>query len=128
MKHQIDESMATANGAPTCFAAGTLVHTATGLVPIEQIKVGDLVYSKPENGIGEVELKPVTKVFAHGPTQIVQLFYQRGERAESEPCERLFTTKEHPFWVIGRGWTEAWELSWWPGEEKYLSVIDGDRA
>ena len=24
-----------------CFAAGTLVHTKEGLVPIEQIKVGD---------------------------------------------------------------------------------------
>ena len=34
------------------FVAGTLVHTDKGLVPIEQIKVGDMVLSKPE--IGEV--------------------------------------------------------------------------
>ena len=28
---------------PSCFAAGTLVHTKEGLVPIEQVKVGDRV-------------------------------------------------------------------------------------
>ncbi|MCL2076530.1 MAG: Hint domain-containing protein [Betaproteobacteria bacterium] len=33
-----------------CFIAGTLVHTREGLVPIEQIKVGDWVLSKPESG------------------------------------------------------------------------------
>ena len=37
------------NGA-SCFVAGTLVHTDKGLVPIEQIKVGDLVLSRPEDG------------------------------------------------------------------------------
>ena len=30
------------------FVAGTLVHTDKGLVPIDQIKVGDLVLSKPD--------------------------------------------------------------------------------
>lgn len=33
-----------------CFIAGTPVHTDKGLVPIEQIKVGDLVLSQPEQG------------------------------------------------------------------------------
>jgi hypothetical protein len=32
------------------IAAGTLVHTEEGLVPIEKVKVGDWVLSKPENG------------------------------------------------------------------------------
>ena len=36
-----------------CFVAGTLVHTKEGLVPIEQLKIGDWVLSKPENGEGE---------------------------------------------------------------------------
>jgi hypothetical protein len=43
-----------------CFAAGTLVHTKEGLVPIEQIKVGDWVLSKPENR-GEQAYKRVLK-------------------------------------------------------------------
>lgn len=32
------------------LVAGTLVHTETGLVPIEQLKVGDKVLSKPADG------------------------------------------------------------------------------
>jgi hypothetical protein len=32
------------------FVAGTLIHTQTGLKPIEQIQVGDFVLSKPESG------------------------------------------------------------------------------
>jgi hypothetical protein len=30
------------------FAAGTLIHTQTGLKPIEKIRVGDFVLSQPE--------------------------------------------------------------------------------
>ena len=37
-----------------CFVAGTLVHTRSGPVPIEQIKVGDLVLSHPDQG-GELQ-------------------------------------------------------------------------
>ena len=38
------------------FVAGTLVHTNKGLVPIQNLKVGDLVLSKHENGESE---KPI---------------------------------------------------------------------
>ncbi|MCG2575353.1 Hint domain-containing protein, partial [Acinetobacter sp. ME22] len=48
-----------------CFVAGTLVTTDKGKVPIQDIKVGDLVLSKPEDGIGEPEFKPVLKTFVH---------------------------------------------------------------
>lgn len=52
----------------TGFAAGTLVHTDKGLVPIQDIKVGDLilskpVLSKPESGIGDIEYKSVISTF-----------------------------------------------------------------
>ena len=54
----------------TGFVAGTLVHTDKGLVPIQDIKVGDLVLSKPvlskpEDGSGDIEYKPVVKTFVH---------------------------------------------------------------
>lgn len=45
-----------------CFAAGTLVHTDKGLVPIEQIKAEDLVLSQPEWG-GKISYKPVVNTF-----------------------------------------------------------------
>jgi hypothetical protein len=46
-----------------CFVAGTPVHTKEGLRPIEQIKVGDYVLSKPEDGKGKTAYKPVVKIF-----------------------------------------------------------------
>ncbi|MDP3799333.1 MAG: hypothetical protein Q8R06_19690, partial [Polaromonas sp.] len=33
-----------------CFAAGTLVHTDQGPLPIEKVRVGTKVLSQPENG------------------------------------------------------------------------------
>ena len=55
---------------PVCFAAGTLIHTINGLVPIENIQVGDLVLAKPENG-GEQSYKPVTQTFSHVSDKLV---------------------------------------------------------
>lgn len=43
------------------LAAGTLVHTARGLVPIEQLQVGDQVLSKAADGSGELVFKPIAK-------------------------------------------------------------------
>lgn len=39
-----------------CFAAGTLVHTENGLRPIEEVKKGDLVWSRDE-ATGEIALR-----------------------------------------------------------------------
>ncbi|MDO9466979.1 MAG: hypothetical protein Q7J36_06735 [Thiobacillus sp.] len=48
-----------------CFVAGTLVHTKEGLRPIEQIKVGDYVLSKPESGEGEPSYQRVTQTYEY---------------------------------------------------------------
>ena len=45
------------------FVAGALVHTDKGLVPIEQLKVGDKVLSKHESGQGELAYKAITRTF-----------------------------------------------------------------
>lgn len=42
------------------FVGGTLVHTEKGLVPIEQLKIGDKVLSKAADGLGELVYKAVT--------------------------------------------------------------------
>jgi hypothetical protein len=64
------------------FAAGTPVHTDHGLVPIEQIRAGDLVASKPERG-GSVTYKPVTKTVAHElqPVVLLRLALLEGPRS-----------------------------------------------
>ena len=56
----------------TCFPAGTLVSTPTGLVAIESLLVGDLVYgfdihqdSSTINYAAELVASPITKLYIH---------------------------------------------------------------
>ena len=56
----------------TCFPAGALVHTPSGLVAIETLAVGDLVYgfdihqdSSTINYAAELVAAPVTKLYQH---------------------------------------------------------------
>lgn len=71
------------------FVAGTLVHTDQGLVPIEQLKVGDRVLSIPEEGVGEKAYKRVVKTFKSPTKQKIM-----------SPIEGIYCTDNHPFWVI----------------------------
>lgn len=100
------EKSFTFEAKPACFPKGTLVHTQNGLVLIEQIKVGDMVLSKHENSEGEQAYKPVTRVFEHGPTKVVRVWYVEDAEKPSYGGA-VFTTQDHPFWVEGAGWTEA---------------------
>jgi hypothetical protein len=68
------------------FVAGTLVHTDKGLVPIEQIKVGDMVLSKPESGQGELAYKPVVNTFEFEDKEV--WFVEFSNSAFSESRER----------------------------------------
>lgn len=51
------------------FVAGTLVHTDKGLVPIQNLNVGDLVLSMPKNSVPNEDgscntaYKPITKIY-----------------------------------------------------------------
>ena len=51
------------------MVAGTLVHTDKGLVPIEQLKVGDMVLSKDESNTGEQAYKRVVSTFKSATRQ-----------------------------------------------------------
>ena len=92
------------------FVAGTLVHTDKGLVPIEQIKVGDMVLSKPENGEGEIAYKPVVNTFEFEDKEVwLAEFTSRDcypdEKFNSGKIPRcvdfVVGTHNHPFWVVG---------------------------
>lgn len=85
------------------FVAGTLVHTTEGLRPIEQIKVGDLVLSRPETGEGDVSFQPVTRVFEYEDREVYflpitevdeNLQYHKGNKEES-----VAVTGGHPIWI-----------------------------
>ncbi len=95
------------------FVAGTWVHTKDGLKPIEHIKVGDLVWSQPEE-TGERVYQPVVNsfVFEEKPIFIVGTFYAEGVRGVTEPaCEYVCVTGKHPFWNKNDGWTRADQLT-----------------
>lgn len=91
-------------GRPSCFVAGTLVQTVDGEKRIEDVREGDLVLSSdPErsDAASKPQAKPVTQTFER---TVDELFDIRIANTT------ITTTREHPFWVIGAGWTAAGEL------------------
>jgi hypothetical protein len=96
-----------------CFAAGTSLYDSwTTAKPIEQFQVGDTILSRDENDpAGLPVLKQVEEVFV-GQARILHL--HAGGQV-------LRTTALHPFWVEGKGWTEAERLK--PGDR--LGSHDG---
>ncbi|TCK03632.1 polymorphic toxin-type HINT domain-containing protein [Marinobacterium mangrovicola] len=94
------------------FPAGTLIWTPDGPVPIEQLNVGDRVESRN------------TASFALAAQPIVQELNRTAagyQRIDTE-FGTLTVTPEHPFWVQGKGWTEAKELEW----EDPIATLEGD--
>ena len=71
-----------------CFVAGTLVHTDKGLVPIQELKIGDKVLSKDESGEGELVYKPVIRTIKSATKQKI-----------ITPVEGIYCTDNHPFWT-----------------------------
>jgi hypothetical protein len=88
-----------------CFAAGTLVHTKEGLKPIQDIKVGDYVLSKPKSGDGETAYKRVVNTFEFQNKEVWYVEYiniDKTSKYSGNPgVEVLIATPNHPFWVLG---------------------------
>ncbi|MDH8677005.1 polymorphic toxin-type HINT domain-containing protein [Fusibacter bizertensis] len=84
-----------------CLVAGMLIYTSEGYKPVETIKTGDLVFSKnTENG--NIELKEVYGTYVGFKQELYTLYTDKGI---------ITATEEHPFWVDGKGWVEAKELT-----------------
>ena len=74
----------------TCFVAGTMILTASGLVAIENIKAGDKVISTyPETM--ETSPKTVLETYIREVTTLVHLTVNG---------EEIVTTVDHPFLVV----------------------------
>jgi RHS repeat-associated protein len=89
------------SGNGYCFAAGTLVQTSEGLLPIEDILVGDLVWSMDSN-TGILELASVSRIIRSQTARIIDVHL--------DDQTLIQTTPEHPFWVLDEGWKEAAEI------------------
>jgi len=88
-------------GALCSFSADTPVTTEEGETQISAIETGDavLAWNEAEN---RLDYYPVTAVWSHDDPVIVNLLLD-GEWIE--------TTPEHPFYVEGKGWLTAEDLS-----------------
>jgi hypothetical protein len=86
------------------FAKGARVHTKDGFRPIEDIRVGDLVLSSPEDGTPKLGYKRVvaTAVYEKKTLRRINTF---GSTSGTE--DFVSATGDQPFWVEGRGWTRA---------------------
>lgn len=83
----------------SCFAGDTLVATKEGQKPIEEIEVGDEVWSYNVE-TGEAKLNKVVKVFIYETDVLVHLHTESA----------IIDTKTHPFYVEGRGFVAAVDL------------------
>ena len=85
----------------SCFGAGTMVLSRSGLRPIETLEVGDQVLTQ-NTATGTLSFEPILSVFHNPPSRVL--------RIELSGNDAIVTTDIHRFWLVGKGWTMAREL------------------
>ncbi len=93
-------SFSTTGDIPSCFGAGTLVHTTAGPRPIESLKVGDRVLAQVEAN-GALRYQPIITVLHNPPAPTLRV------DLGGEP---IVSSTFHRFWVAGKGWKMARDL------------------
>jgi len=89
----------------TCFPAGTIVHTNNGLLPIEEVRTDELLWTANELS-GERELKPIKEIHRRTTLTMMVVELANGTIFEVTPDHRVLTKGE---------WREIQELN--PGDE-----------
>ncbi|WP_081883315.1 two-partner secretion domain-containing protein [Pseudomonas sp. BRG-100] len=108
--------------SPCCFAAGTMVATPDGERAIDALRVGDVVWTKPEEG-GEPFASKVSATHIRTDQPIYQLTLVKNGSAGEGITETLQVTPGHPFYVPARkGFVPLIELK--PGDQ-LQSLGDG---
>ena len=117
------------NPTAYCFAAGTLVLTLAGLIAIENIKPGDMVYAKEATGIeqsvdtdSEATLNPVLEIYEREVYETYKLTISPSDN--SLEAEEIETTAYHPFYTEYGEAIEAKDLK----EGDKLLTSEGDTA
>jgi len=88
-----------------CFIAGTQVHTEDGIKAIETLQVGDKVLARNED-TGETSYKAIVALFGDKNKDIITVSLTN----EQDQTTEIGATPDHPFWVIGQGWTRTDKL------------------
>ncbi len=108
---------------PCCFAAGTKVSTPQGDRVIESLKVGDVVWSKPEKG-GKPFAAAILATHQRSDQPIYRLKLKSVRGAGAAEGETLLVTPSHPFYVPAkRDFIPVKDLE--PGD-LLQSLADGD--
>ena len=96
-----------------CFVAGTKVLAGRDGAGenitrnIQDLREGDVIFSRDQYDVtGELTPHRVVQVFSHSTDHLRLLQIQNPDGN----IERLQTTDTHPFWVTGKGWTDAGAL------------------
>ncbi len=87
--------------ACTCPVAGTIVETASGCVPIEQVSPGDAVVARHQHDPADAppQIGYVSDVHRRIVPAVLRLSLAGGGE--------LGVTPDHEVWIEGRGWTFA---------------------
>jgi hypothetical protein len=100
------------------FVAGTLVHTDKGLVPIQDIKIDDMVLSSPELGTGAVRLyRRVVNAHQTASAEVWQLGINFSKTVDGEAVlvrEFIYLTKNHPVYLVDSAYDESRSGRWVP--------------
>lgn len=87
-------------GCKFCFPKGTMVRLSDGTEKdISEVVVGDTVLSY-DTSSQECEENKVEEVYTRDYTGVLVTF-------EMENGDKITTTDNHPFFVVGKGWVEA---------------------
>lgn len=87
-------------GGGSCFPKGTLIWTPTGNFGIEELKAGDLVWSR--SGSGELEAKPILCHKVHRNQKLWKISF--------DSRNPVFTTAIHAFGCDGK-WIRAKDIT-----------------
>ena len=95
------QGMPVGTGRGSCLTAGNLVLTSNGYVPIEEVKVGDYVYTHKSR------LKRVADTQKFNVNERLYTFFYQEQDKEQVP---LTSTADHKF-LTKRGWVKAEDIT-----------------
>lgn len=78
----------------SCLAAGTLVWTDRGAIPVESVQIGDLALARHAE-TGELAYKPVLRTTVRPATELHRV---------TAGGDSFLATGGHTFWISGHGW------------------------
>lgn len=94
------------------FPSGTVVHTEEGLVPVEEVQLGDKLFAQdPETG--ETGYFEVVNIYSHPTDELVRVSLDEGNDVNPDMAGAnvMDITPGHPVYIEDKGWVIAENLT-----------------